>query len=76
MMPQSWLVRHLPDPQALLARPVDTRAGWAAPLPTWPATTCDWIERIAGAGGGFAMPEGRRPGGLLSMGRPQAWLID
>lgn len=32
MMPQGWLERRLPDPQALLARPVDTRQGWAAPL--------------------------------------------
>ena len=32
MMPQPWLERHLPDPQALLARPVDTRRGWGAPL--------------------------------------------
>lgn len=32
MMPQSWLERHLPDPEALLARPVDTTHGWGAPL--------------------------------------------
>jgi len=32
MMPQGWLERHLPDPGALLARPIDTRAGWGAPL--------------------------------------------
>ena len=32
MMPQGWLEKHLPDPGALLARPIDTRAGWGAPL--------------------------------------------
>jgi len=32
MMPQSWLERHLPDPEALLARPISVREGWGAPL--------------------------------------------
>ena len=32
MMPQVWLERHLPDPGALLGRPISTREGWAAPL--------------------------------------------
>jgi len=32
MMPQAWLERYLPDPQGFLARPVDTRQGWGAPL--------------------------------------------
>ena len=32
MMPQGWLEKHLPDPGALLARPIDTRSGWGAPL--------------------------------------------
>ena len=32
MMPQAWLERYLPDPRQYLARPVDTRQGWAAPL--------------------------------------------
>lgn len=32
MMPQGWLERYLPDPRRLLARPVDLRAGWGAPL--------------------------------------------
>lgn len=32
MMPQGWLDRYLPDPSALLARPVDARSGWGAPL--------------------------------------------
>ena len=32
MMPQGWLEKYLPDPEALLARPIDARAGWGAPL--------------------------------------------
>lgn len=32
MMPQNWLERHLPDPSALLARPIETKNGWGAPL--------------------------------------------
>ena len=32
MMPQSWLEKYLPDPQALLARPISAREGWGAPL--------------------------------------------
>jgi len=32
MMPQGWLEKHLPDPGALLARPIETRGGWGAPL--------------------------------------------
>jgi AraC-like DNA-binding protein len=32
MMPQGWLERYLPDPARLLARPVDLRSGWGAPL--------------------------------------------
>lgn len=32
MMPQGWLEKYLPDPQALLARPIDARTGWGAPL--------------------------------------------
>lgn len=32
MMPQGWLERYLPDPGALLARPIDARSGWGAPL--------------------------------------------
>ena len=32
MMPQSWLERHLPDPEALLARPISAHEGWGAPL--------------------------------------------
>ena len=32
MMPQGWLERYLPDPEALLARPISARDGWGAPL--------------------------------------------
>jgi AraC-like DNA-binding protein len=32
MMPQGWLEKYLPDPDALLARPIDARQGWGAPL--------------------------------------------
>jgi AraC-like DNA-binding protein len=32
MMPQGWLEKHLADPDALLARPIDARCGWGAPL--------------------------------------------
>ncbi len=32
MMPQGWLEKYLPDPQALLARPFSASEGWGAPL--------------------------------------------
>lgn len=32
MMPLAWLERYLPDARSYLARPVDSRKGWAAPL--------------------------------------------
>lgn len=32
MMPQGWLEKYLPDPEALLARPISARQGWGAPL--------------------------------------------
>lgn len=32
MMPQGWLEKYLPDPGALLARPISVREGWGAPL--------------------------------------------
>jgi AraC-like DNA-binding protein len=32
MMPQGWLEKYLPDPEALLARPIDATGGWGAPL--------------------------------------------
>jgi AraC-like DNA-binding protein len=32
MMPQGWLEKYLPDPGILLARPMDGKRGWGAPL--------------------------------------------
>ena len=32
MMPQGWVENYLPDPDALLARPISAREGWGAPL--------------------------------------------
>lgn len=32
MMPQGWLEKYLPDPGALLARPISASSGWGAPL--------------------------------------------
>ncbi len=32
MMPQAWLEKYLPDPGALLARPISANEGWGAPL--------------------------------------------
>lgn len=32
LMPQSWLEKHLPDPEALLAQPISAKEGWGAPL--------------------------------------------
>ncbi len=32
MMPQGWLERYLPDPAALLGRPISATSGWGAPL--------------------------------------------
>jgi len=32
MMPQGWLEKYLPDPEALLARPIAATQGWGAPL--------------------------------------------
>lgn len=32
MMPMGWLEKYLPDPGALLARPIAATAGWGAPL--------------------------------------------
>jgi AraC-like DNA-binding protein len=32
MMPQGWLEKYLPDPGALLARPISASQGWGAPL--------------------------------------------
>jgi len=44
MMPQSWLERHLPDPGALLARPIDARSGWGAPLGGLLETMLDGLD--------------------------------
>lgn len=52
MMPQGWLERYLPDPSALLARPVSVRSGWGAPLGAL-------LETIIGNG-----RDGRVNGGL------------
>ena len=41
MMPRGWLEKYLPDPAALLARPVDTNKGWGAPLGTLLRTMLD-----------------------------------
>ncbi len=32
MMPQGWLEKYIPDPEALLARPISASQGWGAPL--------------------------------------------
>lgn len=32
MMPQGWLEKYLPDPEALIARPISASTGWGAPL--------------------------------------------
>ncbi|HZV57849.1 MAG TPA: helix-turn-helix domain-containing protein [Sphingobium sp.] len=32
VMPQGWVENYLPDPDALLARPISAREGWGAPL--------------------------------------------
>ncbi len=44
MMPQGWLERYLPDPGALLARPIDTREGWGAPLGALLETMLDGLN--------------------------------
>jgi AraC-like DNA-binding protein len=44
MMPQGWLEKHLPDPGALLARPVDARRGWGAPLGALLESMLDGLE--------------------------------
>ena len=44
MMPQGWLERHLPDPGALLARPVSARDGWGAPLGALLETMLDGLD--------------------------------
>lgn len=44
MMPRAWLERWLPDPDAILARPIDARSGWAAPLGTLIETMAAGID--------------------------------
>ena len=44
MMPQAWLERHLPDPGALMARPIDTREGWGRPLGALLETMLDRLD--------------------------------
>src|SRR5690606_11743838 len=45
MMPQGWLDRYLPDPGALLGRPVSARTGWGAPLGSLLETMAEGIDR-------------------------------
>lgn len=44
MMPQGWLDRYLPDPGALLARPVSASTGWGAPLGALLETMLNGLE--------------------------------
>ena len=44
MMPQGWLDKHLPDPGALLARPVAAHGGWGAPLGALLEAMLDGLE--------------------------------
>lgn len=44
MMPQAWLEKHLPDPDALLSRPIDACNGWGAPLGALLETMADGID--------------------------------
>src|SRR5690606_1891258 len=44
MMPLGWLDRYLPDPGALLARPVGAREGWGAPLGSLLETMAEGID--------------------------------
>jgi len=44
MMPQPWLERHLPDPGAVQAKPIDTREGWGRPLGALLETLLDGID--------------------------------
>ena len=45
MMPLGWLDRYLPDPGALLGRPVSARSGWGAPLGSLLETMAEGIDR-------------------------------
>lgn len=44
MMPLGWLDRYLPDPGALLGRPVCAREGWGAPLGSLLETMAQGID--------------------------------
>jgi AraC-like DNA-binding protein len=44
MMPVGWLDRYLPDPGALLGRPVSARDGWGAPLGSLLETMAEGID--------------------------------
>ncbi len=44
MMPLGWLDRYLPDPGALLGRPVSARDGWGAPLGSLLETMAEGID--------------------------------
>jgi AraC-like DNA-binding protein len=44
MMPLGWLDRYLPDPAALLGRPVSAREGWGAPLGSLLETMAEGID--------------------------------
>ena len=45
MMPLGWLDRYLPDPGALLGRPVSARSGWGAPLGSLLETMAEGIDQ-------------------------------
>ena len=44
MMPQGWLEKHLPDPEALLGKPISAREGWGAPLGALLESMCHGLE--------------------------------
>ena len=45
MMPVGWLDRYLPDPGALLGRPMNGRDGWGAPLGSLLETMAEGIDK-------------------------------
>jgi AraC-like DNA-binding protein len=45
MMPMGWLDRYLPDPSALLGRPVSARHGWGAPLGSLLETMAEGLDK-------------------------------
>ncbi len=44
MMPQAWLEKHLPDPDALVAQAISARDGWGAPLGALLETMADGLD--------------------------------